>query len=519
MRRIASLLLVLVLTSLLIPLVKADEEYTVSGIVYDISNNQPLEGACVQLSRVSETFHLLEVVINENLEVTVNGAVISVEWIVVSNHNVILKFRYGGRNTFLHFVHHRRIRAENGQVIVEIRVVIKVVVGGETYCVVTNENGGWSLTIPEGEYYLVVSKDGYTCYLDYLKVNQDFSVTTYLMQLDSAWMNWVRSQISGIQENIEGIREEILQIWENIALQNYEINSLKQRVASLEERMDKLENRVSQIEENLLLVWKELEATRRLLAETIEGVDQLEDEVQDLQSRVGELEVRISNLEVQVYNIWLKIAEIEKKITVPEGIPRFTISGRVSKVCENYSEPYGGLYVWIGSYNLVPMDTYTDSSGSFRFENVVGDRVVLRVKDLRYEWILTRDANINVFYSLSENRTYVVSTVYGKIYLGENIYENQVEVSLIGVNRVYSDNFVGGYCFQNVEVGEYVLIARAGDLTFTKQLVVTHEPLEQDIALQKAVAGMWWVMPLIGAVLLTTFVGALVVGARAVRRR
>lgn len=446
MRRVG-IIVVLALVLSLFSGVRADGNHSVSGTVYDISNNQPLEGACVQLSKIE---------------------------------------------------------------------------GGQTHSTVTDENGNWELVVPSGRYYLTVWKDNYTYYTAYYEIERDISVTIYLMQLDSAWMNWVENQIWGIQENIGEIREEIAEIWEGIAFQSYEINSLKQRVENLENRMDQLENKVSRIEENLDLVWRELKATENLLTEMIERITELEQEVTDLQSRVADLEIRVSNLEVQVYNIWLKIAEIERKITVPEGIPRFSISGRVFRMCENLSEPYPDVYVWIGSYNLVPMDTYTDLSGGFEFENVVGDRVVLRVKDLRYEWILNKDAELWIYYSLSENRTFVVSPcVYGSIYLGENLYENQVEVTLVGVNvdRVYSDNFTKTYQFQNVEVGEYTLIAKAGDLKFVKELVVTHEPLKQDIALQKAVGGAWWIMPLVGGILLTTFVGAMIVGAKAVRRR
>jgi len=557
-------LFVLAWILLSIPSVFASDVYSVEGHVYDVTNNKPLSGVLVQLKEAKPTiFGTLTVTISENYEVTVSidGEQAQVLQVVVGQKTILVRVVWNGVNFVL------RLKK-----VVSVTLTFIVAVDGDCYITQTNEDGYWKIeNVEEGKYYLLVSRDEYCSYLDYLEVKSDLSLTTYLLQLVEKTelelrverlenlipiiferldnldreVTEILTEIAILKENVQNLDSRLKTAEENIEVLSQELEGVKSRLSEDEARISRLEQEVQEIYSLIIGIQENIEVIRDRLnvlenrtgylegrvcvlenwrlyvdeslanlfgrTEVLENrVDELQRRVEDLEIRMDAVENRVSRLEHDLYQLILRVFEIEQRITIPKEIPRVKVEGVfLRKVCDNVFEPVSGEIVWILSYNLVPMATYTDSNGYYCFENVVMDEVVLRVREMRYQTVLKRDAFVKVLWDNRENRTYVVTSISGKIYLDSLALENKVEVCLKGMGKCYAENFTGGfYEFRDVEVGTYTLTGTYNGYHSVDWVELTHEPLVLDIHLSKGVS---WKFPVIvGAGLMATLAVAII---------
>jgi predicted nucleic acid-binding Zn-ribbon protein len=537
---------------LIIP-ARADTVYTLEGYVYDVTNNKSLESALVQIMAVEpQIVKTVQITISENYEVTVvvDGVQAQVLQVYVELRFIRIHFVYNGINVFLKM-----------KKFVSATIVINISFDSDSYVVQTDEQGYWTENVKEGKYYIYVSKEGYCSYLDYLEVKSNLTLTTYLMQLVEKTVLELRVEalenlIPVIFGRLDNIDREISAIYGEIGLLKERVSCLEQRMTSAEENIENLraeldltkqrlandEDRISQLEKDVQNIYNviagiqeniegirarlgNLEARTQVLEnkvcvleewrivvdqrlqelfERVENLEiktaELDRRVTSLEQRMDEAEDRISQLEQNLYQLGLRVAEIERQIIIPKEIPRVKVEGTVMvKISDNVYQPLKGELVWIVSYNLVPMATYTDDTGYYRFENVVADEVSVRCRDLRYTTVLRKDACVRIVYDESENETYVVSRIWGKLYLDGLATENTITVYLRGEKIAILENFGGGvYCFDNIPVGQYTIYAyykteKGKEMKTIQYVTLTHEPLELDLHLSETTIG--WVLP------------------------
>lgn len=575
---VALVLFIIAWLMLIVP-ARADTIYTLEGYVYDVTNNKPLEGALVQIMAVKpQIVKTVQITISENYEVTVvvDGVQAQVLQVYVGKTFIRIHFVYNGINVLF------KIKK-----VASVTIVINISFDGDSYVVETNEQGYWTENVKEGKYYIYVSKEGYCSYLDYLEVksNLTLTLTTYLIQLVEKTVLELRiealenlipiifgrldnidreiseiyGEIGSLKERVSSLEQRMTQTEENIENLRVELELTKQRLASDEERISQLEKDVQNIYNIIAGIQENIEGIRARLdnlearTQVLENkvcvleewrivVDQrlqelfgrvenleiktaeLDRRVASLEQRMNETENRISQLEQNLYQLGLRVAEIERQIAIPKEIPRVRVEGTMVKIHDNVYQPLKGELVWIVSYNLVPMATYTDDTGYYRFENVVADEVSVRCRDLRYTTVLTKDAFVRIVYDENENKTYVVSRIWGKLYLDGLATENTITVYLRGEKIAILENFGGGvYCFDGIPVGQYTVYAyyktdRGKEMKAMQYVTLTHEPLQLDLHLSETTIG--WALPVATGtlVMVGTLIALLGAGALVGRR-
>jgi predicted nucleic acid-binding Zn-ribbon protein len=579
-KKLFAVALALFITAWLILIVpaRADTVYTLEGYVYDVTNNKPLEDALVQIIKVKPAIvKTVRITISENYEVTVvvDGVQAQVLQVYVGKTFIRIYFVYNGINVLF------KIKK-----VASVTIVINISLDGDSYVVQTNEQGYWTENVEAGKYYIYVSKGGYCSYLDYLDVESNLTLTTYLMQLVEktalelrvealenlipiifgrldnidreisviygeigslkdrvtsleqrmtsaeenienlrAELDWTKQRLASDEERISQLEKDVQNIYNIIAGIQENIEGIRARLDNLEARTQVLENKVCVLEEWRIVVDQRLQELFGRVENLEIKTAELDRRVTGLEQRMDEAESKISQLEQNLYQLGLRVAEIEKEITIPKEIPRVKVEGTVmAKVCDNVYEPLRGELVWIVSYNLVPMATYTDDTGHYRFENVVADEVSVRCRDLRYTTVLTKDAFVRIVYDENENKTYVVSRIWGKLYLDGLATENTITVYLRGEKVAILENFSGGvYCFDGIPVGQYTVYAyykteKGKEMKAMQYVTLTHEPLQVDLHLSEATIG--WVLPVATGTLIMvgTLIALLGAGALVGRR-
>jgi hypothetical protein len=164
---------------LMIPLVKADGEYRVSGTVYDITNNTVLPDAYVSLTEFKKFAEIKTLIVRvnvisyENIEVTINDELVQVVNVVATDSMLNIVVVYG--NCRIHISVKKRIA------IYQFKIVWT---GTETYVDLTNEYGRFGFdNLKKAKYVLKVSKDGYCDYTMYFELLENLDLTVYLMRL------------------------------------------------------------------------------------------------------------------------------------------------------------------------------------------------------------------------------------------------------------------------------------------------------------------------------------------------
>lgn len=488
MKSLVSLIMCISLLLGYSPSIIANDGYIVEGYVYDSIYGELIDNALVQLVKYKDKIEIMKVIIKvvENLDIEVKidnvSIIIDAEYL---DKMIKIKFEYEGMK-FRLFVHKK------------VGIYIMCLVKSEEIRATITEEGYYRFDyVDEGKYMLIVSHSKYVSYTDFIEVKQNLILTTYLLPLQPIIRN-IENEIRQLEDNVLFLKNEIDNIKERLTKVEVDIDLIKERISRLEQNIENLEEEIVRLNDRINELWAYIDNTiktmygyienlRRDIYEYINEVkENIMSRVRILEERTDNVELKINELEIRVSNLELKVREIEEKITIPEGIPKYSIEGKIWYKDEEFMFPFSNQYVWLLTYNLIPIETYTDEEGYYRFDNVVGDRVVLRYRDLRYEWVLDDNDYVRIVYE--DNNAYVVGKIYGYIYLDNELFENDVRVSLIGEDYEKTKYVVGYYEFDYVPIGEYKLIV-SDNYKYEADIVITHKTQRIDIDFKRVKDG------------------------------
>jgi hypothetical protein len=272
-------------------------------------------------------------------------------------------------------------------------------------------------------------------------------------------------------------------------------DQLENRVAYLEEQVGILENRVSVMESNL----------ENFEIEMAENINVLMSMFENLEMRMNNLEVWISAVEnnVNVVNNTMndinnRLFLLEQLLKVPSGFPSYTV--KVKLIDENSFDIHDEK-IWLIMANGRILEGVSSPAV---FENVLADHVVIRYKDLRYEFVL--NSNTNILIQVKENVAQVLTMVRIVI---PNLKEGSWATIIIDG---------GKYSFWTYEnaitvwlpVGEHKIQIFTNDQKGETTLYASHEPEEQTLYLQSSTGVLTWVTPLaivVSVIVLLSFLG------------
>jgi molecular chaperone GrpE (heat shock protein) len=271
----------------------------------------------------------------------------------------------------------------------------------------------------------------------------------------------------------------IVSIQSQIQILTNEYQQLENRVDYLEEQVNMLNNKMAVMESSMENMKIEMESEiENLRIEITENIKAIISSFENLKARVDDLEVGLSAVEnnLNAINNQLNVINsrlfvLEQMLKVPSGFPAYTV--KVKLVDENFNDIIGEK-IWLIMANGRILENTTPAV----FDNVIADKVVVRYGDLRYEFVLNKDANILIM--IKDNIPQVMTMVRINVELKDNV----AEIIIDGGKYIFwtSENQITIW----LPVGEHTIEVKSGGYSGEMTLTGTHEPTEQYIELQKA---------------------------------
>jgi predicted nucleic acid-binding Zn-ribbon protein len=503
----------------LINITYADTTYNLQGYVYDVIYRKPLENATVVISKVSPSINI-QVTITENA-VYVNGNQVQVIQIIQVGNKYKIHIVYNDCN-IIFFVKQLNITIN---ITISTDCDSYVLQTDENgYWNIELSEGKYYINVSKDGYtsylhYLEVKENNLTVTTYLLTLEKETELERRVDNLENQvkllWKetNNIWNRIYEISENIDNINRDLLnrisylnsliqQTEENLkraleqGLENarMEREILKQKIENeIENLRNDFLNAVNLINQQLNEVRSEINQERQLIIEIQDNFNSFKDIVSKtlevlnskienimldianlnnrlnvLELKVDEHEIRISNLELELRlfeeKINYEIEQIKEQITIPINIPKYSLTVYTYyHIYDNYI-PYDNQYVYVLTYNVIPMDGYT-KDGKITFYNIVADKVVVKYLDCRYEFILEND---DVVRFVTNWHTYVVSSITFYSLEGENI-----KVNLKGNGIDLTFNVVDNVTYDFLPIGDYTITYNGKE----EKITLTHKPM------------------------------------------
>jgi chaperonin cofactor prefoldin len=312
-----------------------------------------------------------------------------------------------------------------------------------------------------------------------------------IIQVESRIENIVIEYIENITiENITNMIIENITRVENIYVENYYVENITIENITVENTS------VYYITENIVIIER---------VDISENINMILSLFGDLKNRVETLEVWMSAVENNVNIVNNRLNDInnrlfllEQLLKVPSGFPSYTV--KVKLIDENSFDIHDEK-IWLIMANGRVLEGVTSPAV---FENVLADRVVIRYKDLRYEFVL--NSNTNILIQVKENVAQVLTMV-------RIVIPNLKEGSRATI--IVDDGKYSFWTYENaitvwLPVGEHKIQIFTNDQKGETTLYASHEPEEQTLYLQSSTGVLTWVTPLaiaVGVIVLLSLLG------------
>jgi hypothetical protein len=264
-------------------------------------------------------------------------------------------------------------------------------------------------------------------------------------------------------ENITNMIIENITSVENIYVENYYIENITIENITVENTS------VYYITENIVII------ERVDISENINMIlslfDNLKNKVDTLEVWISAIDNNVNSINRELNSIDSRLFVIEQMLKVPSGFPTYTV--KVKIVDENFDYIIGEK-IWLIMANGRILESTTPAV----FDNVIADKVVVRYGDLRYEFVLNKDANILIM--VKDNIPQVMTMVRINVELKDDV----AEIIVDGGKYIFwtTENYITVW----LPVGEHTIEVKSGGYSGEMTLTGTHEPTEQNVELQKA---------------------------------